>query len=91
MKLQRVVLPAPIRIGNMVEADREVTDKECPELRYDEKLQVIDFGNGVMRREWVEMEKDNEALLCPECEQEYSNASALGSHRRHKHGVKGAA
>lgn len=91
MKLQRVLLRRPIRLPGMSEPDSEITDKECPDLRYDEKQEMVYFTPDLMRpREAVEeMERDNEMLVCPECGEEKANPSAMGSHRSAKHGVRG--
>lgn len=93
MKLQRVILTTPIRLPGMPQSDTEITDAECPELRYDEKTQSVLFGEGI-GRPWaqvVEWEKANDGLLCPECDREFSNPQGLGAHRKAAHGVKGAA
>lgn len=91
MKLSKVVLTHPIRLAGMRQADVEVTDLECPELRYDERTNSVTFGGGVGRPwaqvlHWERAGADPDEHRCPDCGQLFENRQGLGSHRAKKHG-----
>lgn len=95
MKLARVILSRGIRLPGMREAETEITsDMVDGGIRYDEKLQVVVFGDVHRPREQVvEWSVETEQLVCPECGKDFANSKALGSHIHFKHevGGKGAA
>ncbi len=92
MKLASVWLTRPIKLPGMVEPSQEVSESECEGLRYDEKLDMVILGDfHVPSSQVIRLERANDMLVCPECQAEFANSKALGSHRRHKHGVSGEA
>ena len=91
MKLARVMLRKPRKVGRMEMAGTEVTARDCDELRYDDTTDsIVMNGVHVAREEFIEWEKASEQLVCPECGEDFTNGQALGGHMR-KHRKAGAA
>lgn len=87
MKLSRVWLKFPFLIpgSGMENAQTELGENECLEMRYDEKTYALVFGDdyafGINWDNVVRWERRNDELVCPACERSFQSGQALGGHR----------
>lgn len=89
MKLSRVNLARAMGIGRHHKA--ELTAETDGEITGDMQSRTVRVGNQVIPFEAVNsMTEKDPGEVCPECKEKFVDLRALGAHRRHRHGIKGA-
>lgn len=90
MELRHVTFTVPLSVGGNPVVDIDGVDMAACA---DYTARVVRIGRHVVPFERVLVMQEGESeQTCPECgRRDFANSQALGSHRRHKHQVKGCA